>query len=138
MRITVVAAVWADGRNAYPLVIHKGKENNGIARDNGVLHTTQPKAWVNQSLFGTHAEFILAVRLKCIVWDSCRVHIGSQIEEHCFRHDITLVVIPGGMTPYLQAGDIGIYKEFKDKLSPIIDECKRSDHVEYTRANIPK
>jgi hypothetical protein len=41
-------------------------------------------------------------------------------------------VIPGGLTPYLQAGDIGIYREFKDKLSNLIDRWKKSDGVQYT------
>jgi hypothetical protein len=50
MRITVVASVWADERRAYPLIIHKRKENNLVFRENGVLHTTQPGAWVNQPL----------------------------------------------------------------------------------------
>lgn len=143
MRITVVASVWADGRRAYPLVIHKGKESNyDVFRDNGVLHTTQSRAWVNQPLVIKWIEQIFPLLDvsdgKCIVWDSCRVHIGKDVKSYCLRRNITLVVIPGGMTPYLQAGDIGIYKEFKDLLSPIIDEWKKSDDIEYTRAGNPK
>ncbi|GMF34023.1 unnamed protein product [Phytophthora lilii] len=49
-----------------------------------------------------------------------------------------MFVIPGGLTPYVQAGDIGIYKSFKDKLSPIIDSWKKSDAVLYTRGGNPK
>ena len=30
-------------------------------------------------------------------------------------------VIPGGLTPYLQAGDLGIFKEFKDFVSSRIN-----------------
>lgn len=143
MRITVVAGVWADGRRAYPLVIHKGNENSyEVLRDNGVLHTTQPRAWVNQPLIIKWIEQMFPLldvsEGKCIVWDSCRVHIGKEVKAYCSRRNITLVVIPGGMTPYLQAGDIGIYKEFKDLLSPIIDAWKKSDCMEYTRTGNPK
>jgi hypothetical protein len=47
-------------------------------------------------------------------------------------------VVPGGLTPYLQAGDIGIYKSFKDNMSIQIDEWKRSDKVVYTRGGNPR
>jgi hypothetical protein len=42
------------------------------------------------------------------------------------------------LTPYLQAGDIGIYKSFKDHISPVIDARKVSDQVQYTKAGNPK
>jgi hypothetical protein len=48
------------------------------------------------------------------------------------------MVIPGGLTPYLQAGEIGIYKEFKGKLGNIINDWKSSDMVEYTRGGNPR
>ena len=43
-----------------------------------------------------------------------------------------MVVIPGGCTPYLQAGDIGIFRELKDNLSKIIEAWKNSEEVTYT------
>jgi hypothetical protein len=49
-----------------------------------------------------------------------------------------MIVIPGGLTPYLQAGDIGIYREFKDWLLDLINQWKNSDGVEYTRGGNPK
>ena len=81
---------------------------------------------------------VIQILILCIVWDSCRVHIGKDVKAYCLRRNITLIAIPGGMTPYLQAGDIGIYKEFKDLLSPIIDAWKKSDSIEYTKAGNPK
>lgn len=51
MRITVVSSVWADGRKATPLIIHKGKDCNAVSRQCGpIFHTTQKKAWVDQEL----------------------------------------------------------------------------------------
>ena len=49
-----------------------------------------------------------------------------------------MIVIPGGCTPYLQAGDIGIFRELKDNLSEIIEAWKNSDNVIYTRGGNPK
>jgi hypothetical protein len=45
---------------------------------------------------------------------------------------------PWGLTPYVQAGDLGIFKSFKDKISPIISTWKTSDQVERTRGGNPK
>ncbi len=69
---------------------------------------------------------------KCLVWDSCRAHIARKVKDHCRNRNIEMIVIPGGLTPYLQAGDIGIYREFKDKLSDLIDRWKNSYGVQYT------
>ena len=51
MRITVVASVWADGRKAPPVIIHKGNDSATITRQSGpVLTCYQKKAWVNSEL----------------------------------------------------------------------------------------
>ncbi|KAG2790814.1 hypothetical protein Pcac1_g644 [Phytophthora cactorum] len=49
-----------------------------------------------------------------------------------------MCVVPGGLMPYLQAGDIGISKSFKDLLSVEINTWKLSDKMEYTRFNNPR
>ena len=67
-----------------------------------------------------------------------RAHLGKLVEERCEAREIKMTVIPGGLTPYLQAGDVGIFKSFKDHLSIIIDEWKRSDQVSYTKAGNPR
>jgi len=45
---------------------------------------------------------------------------------------ILSVAISGGLTAYVQAGDIASYKSFKNKSSPLISECKSSGKVELT------
>ncbi|GMF19427.1 unnamed protein product [Phytophthora fragariaefolia] len=67
-----------------------------------------------------------------------RAHISKMVKARCAAKGVPMFVIPGGLTPYVQAGDIGIYKSFKDKLSPIIDSWKKSDAVLYTRGGNPK
>ena len=143
MRITVLAAVWADGRKAPPMVIHKKKQAQEVSRISGpLLVANQLKGWINTDLLikWIDCQFPLVDTSpgKCIVWDSCRVHIAQKVKEHCRRRNVELIVIPGGMTPYLQAGDIGIYRELKDKVSNLIDHWKRSGDVEYTRGGNPK
>lgn len=143
MRITVVLSVWADGRKAPPLVIHKAKANEGIHIQKGpILYTTQLHAWVDQNLIISWIDKIfpmIDVSVgKCIIWDSCRAHTAQKVKDHCRKRNIELIVIPGGMTPYLQAGDIGLFKIFKDQLSSIINTWKYSDSVEHTRGGNPK
>jgi hypothetical protein len=65
---------------------------------------------------------------------ACRAHTANSVKEHLKRRGIRNIVIPGGLTPYVQA----IYKSFKDKLSPIIADWKISDQVERTRSGNPK
>ena len=48
------------------------------------------------------------------------------------------MTVPCGMSHYLQAGYIGIYKSFKDHIASVIDAWIASDHVAYTRAGNPK
>lgn len=152
MRITVVPAVWVNGEKAPPLVINKSTtkaemEMNGggdINRDitGPLLYTTQNKAWVNENFIIKWLDALFPIVLpqegKCVVWDSCRAHISRKVKDYCRRRNIQLVVIPGGLTPYLQAGDIGLYKEFKDNVCKSINAWKHSDQVEYTRGGNPK
>ena len=144
MRITACVGVWATGDRAAPLLIHKGKDSGfAICRKTGpILASTQSKAWVNSDLLVKWIDAMFPVvdvrPGKCLVWDSCRAHISNKVKEHCRTRNIKMVVIPGGCTPYLQAGDIGIFRILKDNLSETINAWKVSDAVEYTRAGNPK
>lgn len=73
-----------------------------------------------------------------MVWDSCRVYIAKVIKNFMRTNGIQSAVIPGGLTAYVQAGDIGIYKSFKDHISPLISGWKTSGTVELTRGGNPK
>ncbi|KAG3067075.1 hypothetical protein PI125_g23728 [Phytophthora idaei] len=67
-----------------------------------------------------------------------RAHISKAVKAQCSKKNVQMFVIRGGLTPYLQVGDIGIYKSFKGKLSVIVDDWKSSDRVQYTRAGNSK
>ena len=49
-----------------------------------------------------------------------------------------MCIVPGGLTPYLQAGDIAIYRAFKDILCGEINAGKESDQVSYTKFGNPR
>ena len=52
---------------------------------------------------------------KALVWDSCLVHNAIIMKDHMKERNVKPAVIPGGLTAYVQAGDIGIYKFFRTR-----------------------
>ncbi|KAG3189655.1 hypothetical protein C6341_g2145 [Phytophthora cactorum] len=52
-------------------------------------------------------------KAKHLVWDSMRAHISKEVKAKGVVRDVNMCVIPGGVTSYLQAGDIDIYMSFK-------------------------
>ncbi|KAG6968307.1 hypothetical protein JG688_00005891 [Phytophthora aleatoria] len=145
MRVTAELAVTGAGRKLSPLVVWKGAKQDGhIARYGNVYVDHQPKAWVNSALLTHWLDLVFppifdtCTQCTALVWDSLRAHISKMVTARCAAKDVQMFVIPGGLTPYVQAGDIGIYKSFKYKLAPIIDSWKKSDAMMYTRGGNPK
>jgi DDE superfamily endonuclease len=142
MRVTVMLSMWADGRKSKPVVLYKGKQTNDFKINGNIYSVAQDKAWVNQEILIKWINLMFPSvdysEGKCIVWDSCRAHISETVKNHCMKRNIKLIVIPGGLTAYLQAGDIGVNKEFKDKVFEMINQWKNSDLVQYTRGGNPR
>ena len=141
MRATVVLAVRASGDKMTPLIILKGKDSE-IEKKYGVWVVYQMKAWVNQTLLKKWLQLVfpsvIDAQGKLLVWDSCQAHIAKDLKSFMKTQGIQTAVIPGGLTAYVQPGDIRIYKSFKDKISPIISEWKTSGTVQLTRGGNPK
>ncbi|KAG2957496.1 hypothetical protein PC120_g28497 [Phytophthora cactorum] len=55
-----------------------------------------------------------------------RAHISKEVKAKCAARNVSMYVIPGGLTPYLQAGDIVIYKTFKDLLYMEINAWRKA------------
>ncbi|GMF37949.1 unnamed protein product [Phytophthora fragariaefolia] len=142
MRITAVLAVSATGSKLSPLLIWKGKASPTFAKIGGVYVAYQPRAWVESTLLKRRIDLAFPLvdmrEGKHLFWDSMRAHISKDVKAKCATRKINMRVIPGGLTPYLQAGDIGIYKTFKDLLYMDINARKESDKVEYTHFGNPR
>ena len=109
----------------------------------GCYTFTNERAWVDGKLIceWLNITFPRIVRGKnrgLIIWDSCRAHISKEVKNHCRSLDVDMVVIPGGMTAYLQAGDLCYYKPFKDVLNTYIEEWKAGTTVQYTPRGNPR
>lgn len=80
--------------------------------------------------------FSLLFRLEKKLLSGIRADLTKK--SYCKTRNIMPCVTPGGMTSYLEAGDIVCYKPFKDHLSGKIETWKLSDQVRYTYAGNPK
>lgn len=126
------------------MVIHKVTTSRPITRSKEPIFAAfQKKAWVDSDLLIKWNDLMCppvdTSNGKFIVWESCRAKISKKMKEYCQVRCIELIVIPGGSTPYLNAGDIGMYKESKDKLGKIIIKQWKSLHmVKYTIGKYPK
>ena len=61
---------------------------------------------------------LVAATRKALVWGSCWAHTAKFVKEYLRRRGIRNIVDPGGLTPYIQAVYVDIYKILEDKLSP--------------------
>ncbi|GMF31973.1 unnamed protein product [Phytophthora fragariaefolia] len=142
MRITAVLAVSATSSKLPPLLIWKGKASPTFTKIGGMYVAYQLRAWVDSTLLKRWIDLaspLVDMREgKHMVWDSMRPHISNDAKAKCATPKINMCVIPRGLTPYLQADDIGIYKTFKDLLYMEINAWKESDKVEYTRFGNPR
>ncbi|KAG3243806.1 hypothetical protein PI124_g11373 [Phytophthora idaei] len=126
-----------------PLLVWKGKAAPTFEKRSGPLYVAhQPRAWVDNEPLKKWIDlafpFVVHGEGKCLVWDSMRAHISKALKAKCSARNIAMCVVPGGLTSYLQARDIGIYKSFNDLLYLKIIAWKQSDKVEHTRFGNPR
>lgn len=144
MRVTVVLDVSALGKKLTPLVIWKGVKQGGKMQKIGTVYVMcQERACVDSAVLSEWIDMMFPAVLdhgkgEFLIWDSMRAHISKATKAKCEAKGIGMCVIPGGLTSCLQAGDIGIYSSFKEKLSSLINAWKCSDQVEYTRGGNPR
>ncbi|POM76545.1 Pogo transposable element with KRAB, partial [Phytophthora palmivora] len=130
MRITAILAVTASGRKLPPVLIWKGKDKPSFEKIYGVYATYQKHSWVDSALlkrwFDLQFPQVAISEGKFLGWNSTGTHIMRKIKAKCQSRGIELWVIPGGLTPYLQAGDIAIYRSFKGILRTEINAWEES------------
>lgn len=120
MRITCILAIGLDGRKLMPLLISKGK-NETIKSIGRIGIVENEKAWSTQSIIRkwvarVFPRVVRAGRKGLLIWDSASMHRAGDMKKYLAQQQVDQVMIPSGMTPYLQSLDIGINKPFKDYL----------------------
>ena len=84
-----------------------------IQKSGAVYVVCQESAWMNSELLIKWIDLMFPALLnfcdgKGIVWDSMRAHIAKDVKAKCISKKIDMIIIPGGLTPYLQAGCNGV------------------------------
>lgn len=141
-RITCILAIRLDGTKVTPLLISKGKKNK-IQKVSGIYVIETSKAWATQDVIRKWICLVLP-RLQrgnekgLIVWDSASTHRAKEMKKFVAQQRINQVMIPAGMTGYLQSLDIVINKPFKDNVRVRVNDYVENRMVRNERGNLTK
>lgn len=141
-RVTCVLAIRLDGKKATPLIISKGKKDK-IERVSGIYVLETEKAWCTQAVIRKWVDLMLPLVMRgnqrgLIVWDSASTHRAKEMKNFLAERRIDQVMIPAGMTAYLQTLDIAINKPFKDHLRMEVNDYIENRMERNQRGNFVK
>ena len=122
MRITVALTVTATGTKLSPLLIWKGAKKP-IQKSDAVYVAYRERVWMRSELLIMWIDLMFPALLnfcdvKGIVWDSMRAHIEKDAKAKCISKKIDMMVIPDGLTPYLQGTS-----EYSSRLKIVYRAC---------------
>ncbi|KAK0134673.1 TBC1 domain family member 13 [Merluccius polli] len=114
---TVVLA--ADGTKLKPYVVFKGsvREVKAMQTISGVVVASSKNGWMNEDLTADWLRKVvgkLNFGPRLLAWDSYRCHISAATKAELKRgYNVTMAVIAGGCTKYIQAPDVMWNQPFK-------------------------
>ena len=117
-RVSCIWAIRLDGTKIPPLIISKGKKEK-IERVLGVFILETEKAWATQTVIRKWVDLMLPLVMRggqrsLLVWDAASTHLAKDMKTFLHKRKIDQIMIPAGMTAYLQTLDIAINKPFKE------------------------
>lgn len=141
-RITCILAIRLDGQKVAPIIITKGKKDT-IRNISGVYVLETEKAWCTQSVIQKWIDLTFPLVLRggdkgLLIWDSASTHRAKEMKDYLHGRKVDQIMIPAGMTPYLQTLDIGINKPFKDYLKIELNDFIENRMIRNTRGNFVK
>ncbi|KFM75291.1 Pogo transposable element with KRAB, partial [Stegodyphus mimosarum] len=141
-RVTCILAIRLDGKKVSPFLITKGKKDQ-IQRVSGIYVIESEKTWCTQAIIRKWVDFMLPPLLRgqnggLLVRDSASTHRAKDMKHFLAERKIDQIMIPAGMTGYLQTLDIAINKPFKDHLRMEIIEYIENRMVRNHRDNFVK
>ncbi|KAH9124556.1 hypothetical protein AeMF1_004702 [Aphanomyces euteiches] len=137
-RITAVMAASADGIKRKPCILLRSRgDETSIRQENGMVLLTTKNSWMNSNAFIAYIKFEFAFLLRplLLIFDSARSHISQMVKSFLHANNILTLVIPGGMTGFLQPADFSWFKSVKSALACEIDAWKLHGPFEYTSGN---
>lgn len=134
VRVTAVFGARADGTKLKPCLMIRGKVA-GVTTEQGIPVLVNKNSWMDTESFIRYVDYMFPFpepNKLLLVFDSARSHISKKAKAHLQARKILFAVIPGGLTPYLQPCDYGMFKPLKDTLADIIDKWKEHGPHELT------
>ena len=127
MRVTAMLGCDGNGNPSKPFIIGKnktiGKGYEQIEKVGNSYYCENKKAWMNEFVMIKWIDLEFPPSpfdntfIKAIVVDSCRAHVSKKVKAHCKKRNIELVIIGGGLTPYLQVCDVVLFSPYKKILN---------------------
>ncbi|XP_069816622.1 uncharacterized protein [Dendropsophus ebraccatus] len=141
-RVTCILAIRLDGTKVTPLLIAKGKKEK-IERFSGIYVLETEKAWATQAAIRKWLDVMLPLVMRgnkrgMLIWDAASTHRAKTMKSFLHERRIDQIMIPAGMTAYLQTLDIAINKPFKDHLRAEINDYIENRMERNVRGNFVK
>lgn len=140
-----ILAICLDGKKATLLIITKGKKDK-IERVSGIIFLKLKKPGAHKQLIRKWLDLMLPLVLRggqrgLLVWDSASTHHAKDMKNFLAERRIDQIMIPAGMTAYLQNLDIAINKPFKDHLRLEINDyienrMTRNQHGNFVKPSL--
>ena len=139
MRITVLLSILADGTKLPPLIIFRGEtnktkekklQNNKYVINGKCYVKCQRNAWADNNIFNYWLNNIWFnngilnhnIKNTLLILDRATTHFSSDLNERFKKYESHFVLIPPGLTRYLQPLDVAVNKPFKDAMKN--SDCK--------------
>jgi len=141
-RVTCILTIRLDGTKATPLLIAKGKKEK-IERVSGIYVLETEKAWATHDVIRKWLDLMLPLVMRgnkrgMLIWDAASTHRAKTMKNFLHERRIDQIMIPAGMTAYLQTLDIAINKPFKDYLRVEINDYIENRMERNVRGNFVK
>ncbi|KAJ1202141.1 hypothetical protein NDU88_005942 [Pleurodeles waltl] len=139
---TVILSCLANGTKLRPVIIFKRKtlpkKVNFLPRITvrahvkGWMDEDGTKKWLEEVWNGRPGA-ALKKKTSLLVWDMFRAHTSDDIKILAKSSQVTLAVIPGGLTSVLQPLDVCLNKPFKDRVRKMWCEWMSSGQARLTK-----
>uniref|UniRef100_A0A8C5P864 HTH CENPB-type domain-containing protein n=1 Tax=Leptobrachium leishanense TaxID=445787 RepID=A0A8C5P864_9ANUR len=139
---TVVLSCLANGTKLRPVIIFKRKTLPKKVKfppritvrthDKGWMDEDGTKKWIEE-IWNGQPGAALKKKPSLLVWDMFRAHTSDDIKQLAKSSQVTLAVIPGGLTSVLQPLDVCLNKPFKARVRKMWHEWMSSGQAQLTK-----